>query len=59
MSVLSHVLLVRERLEISELVCENMKMVQKCQNKWNTRERELKSGEAHNHATTLAAKNLW
>ena len=35
-SVLSHILLVRKRLEeMSELVNENLKVAQKCQNKWN------------------------
>ena len=35
MSVLSHILLVRERLEeMSELVSENLTVAQKCQKKW-------------------------
>ena len=48
-SVLSHILLVRERLEeMSELVGKNMKGAQKCQKNWydqNARERELIPGE--------------
>ena len=48
-SVLSHILLVRERLEeMSELVSENLKVAQRCQKKWydlDARERELEPGE--------------
>ena len=43
-SILSHILLVRKRLEeISELVSENLKGAQRCQKQWydqNARERE-------------------
>ena len=48
-SVLSHIMLVRERLEeMSELVRENLKEAQKRQKKWydqNARERELEPDE--------------
>ena len=48
-SVLSHILLLRERLEeMSELVGKNVEGAQKCQKNWydrNARERELIPGE--------------